>query len=53
MTLGIGSIGSAGLFSTQAGLPLLVGLVVCALFVVRQCRLEKPFLDVRILANRN
>ena len=53
VTLGIGSIGSVGLFSTQAGLPLLVGLVVCALFVVRQCRLEKPFLDVRILANRN
>lgn len=53
ITLGIGNISSFGLVSTQAGLPLLAGLVVCALFVFRQCGLEKPFLDVRILANRN
>ena len=25
----------------------------CALFIVRQCRLEKPFLDVKILSNRD
>ena len=53
ITLGMGNISSYGLFSTQAGLPLLVGLVVCVLFIVRQCSQEKPFLDVKILANRN
>ncbi|MGN1003304.1 MAG: DHA2 family efflux MFS transporter permease subunit [Oscillospiraceae bacterium] len=53
ITLGIGNISSYGLVSAQAGLPLLVGVVVCVLFMVRQCGLEKPFLDVRILGNRN
>ncbi|MGM9671247.1 MAG: MDR family MFS transporter [Oscillospiraceae bacterium] len=53
ITLGIGNISSFGLVSTQAGLPLLIGIVFCALFIVRQCRLEKPFLDVKILSNRD
>lgn len=53
ITLGIGNITSFGIFSTQAGLPLFIGAVVCVLFIVRQCRLEKPFLDVKILKNRN
>lgn len=53
ITLGIGNISSFGLASTQAGLPLLIGIVVCVFFVIRQCSLEKPFLDVKILSNRN
>ena len=53
ITLGIGNIGSFGLVSTQAGVPLLIGVVTCTLFIVRQCSLEKPFLDVKILGNRN
>lgn len=53
ITLGIGNIGSFGLVSIQAGLPLLIGIVTCALFIIRQCGLEKPFLDVKILSNRN
>lgn len=53
ITLGIGNISSFGLVSTQAGLPLLIGVVTCALFIMRQCSLEKPFLDVRILGNWN
>lgn len=53
ITLGIGNISSYGLFSVQAGLVLLVGIAICALFLVRQCRLSKPFLDVKILGNRN
>lgn len=53
ITLGIGNISSFGLVSIQAGLPLLVGIVTCALFILRQCGLEKPFLDVKILGNRN
>lgn len=51
ITLGIGNISSYGLVSLQAGVPLAVGVVVCALFVARQCRLAKPFLDVKILKN--
>lgn len=53
ITLGVGNISSFGLVSTQAGLPLLIGIVFCALFIVSQCRLEKPFLDVKILSNRD
>ncbi|MDY4207069.1 DHA2 family efflux MFS transporter permease subunit [Blautia obeum] len=53
ITLGIGNISNFGLLSTQAGLPLLIGLLVCALFIFRQCRLEVPFLDVKILRNWN
>ena len=53
ITLGIGNISSYGLLSTQAGLPLLVGIVVCVLFVIRQMGLEKPFLDVKILGSRD
>lgn len=53
ITLGIGNISNYGPVSLQAGLPLLIGIVVCALFVVRQCGLEKPFLDVKILRSWN
>lgn len=53
ITLGIGNLSSFGLISVEAGLPLLAGAVVCVFFVIRQCGLEKPFLDVKILANRN
>jgi len=53
ITLGIGNISSYGLLSLQAGLPLAVGAAVSVLFVLRQCGLEKPFLDVKILKNRN
>ncbi len=53
ITLGIGNISSYGLVSVQAGVPLLIGIVVCALFIIRQCGLEKPFLDVKILGNWN
>ncbi|MDE5863611.1 MAG: multidrug efflux MFS transporter [Lachnospiraceae bacterium] len=53
ITLGIGNISSFGLVSTQAGIPLLIGVVTCTFFIIRQCSLEKPFLDVKILRNRN
>ena len=53
ITLGIGNISNFGLISLQAGLPLAVGIVVCVLFVIRQCGLEKPFLDMKILRNRS
>lgn len=53
ITLGVGNISSYGLISIQAGVPLLVGIVFCILFIIRQCNIEKPFLDVKILKNRN
>lgn len=53
ITLGIGNITGTGLVSIQAGVPLLIGVVTCVLFVIRQCRLEKPFLDVKILSTWN
>ncbi len=53
ITLGIGNISSYGLISVQAGLPLLIGIVVCTFFIGRQCGLDTPFLDVRILGNKN
>ncbi len=53
ITMGIGNITSFGVFSIQAGLPLLIGVVTCALFLIRQCGLDRPFLDVKILSNRN
>lgn len=53
ITLGIGNISSFGLISVEGGLPLLIGAAVCVFFVMRQCGLDKPFLDVKILANRN
>ena len=53
ITLGIGNLTSFGLISIEGGLPLAVGIVVCIFFAVRQWGLEKPFLDVKILKNKN
>lgn len=53
VTLGIGNLSTFGILSVEAGVPLLLGAVVCVFFVTRQCRQEKPFLDVKILVNRN
>lgn len=53
VTLGIGNVASYGIVSIQAGLPLLVGITSSVFFVLRQLGHDHPFLDVRILANRN
>lgn len=53
ITLGIGNISSFGLVSLEAGAPLVAGIIICLFFVFRQNSLEKPFLDVKILKNRN
>ena len=53
ITLGLGNITTYGLISVQAGVPLLIGILVCFFFVTRQCGLETPFLDVKILSNKN
>ena len=53
ITLGVGNLSAFGLASWQAGGPLVVGVVACVLFLVRQCRLTTPFLDVKVLRNRD
>lgn len=52
ITLGVGNLTDSGLFSLNAGLPLVIGMIAGILFVFRQCRLEKPFLDVKIMKNK-
>ena len=53
ITLGVGNLTDGGLFSLSAGLLLAIGIITGILFVFRQCHLEKPFLDVKIMKNKN
>lgn len=53
VTLGIGNIGNYGLMGIQTYIPLILGIVGSVLFVRRQMHLKEPFLDVRILSNRD
>jgi EmrB/QacA subfamily drug resistance transporter len=52
VTLGIGNVSSYGLVSLETMIPLLVGIVGCICFAHRQFSLETPFLDLKILKNR-
>lgn len=53
ITLGVSNLTEVGLFSLSAGLPLVIGIITGIFFVFRQCHLEKPFLDVKIMRNKN
>lgn len=53
ITLGIGNIGSYGFLSVQVLAALIIGLVAAVLFVYRQLHLEAPFLELRILKNKD
>lgn len=53
LLIGLGNIGTAGFFSYSLGLPLLIGIAALVLFVLRQLRSEKPFLELRILKNKD
>lgn len=52
ITLGIGNLGSYPFISVQVLLVLVIGVVAAVLFVVRQLRLQEPFLELRILKNK-
>lgn len=52
ITLGIGNIGSYGIVSLLSGLPLIIGIFGTVLFVLRQLTLDKAFLDIRILKQK-
>lgn len=53
LLLGLGNMGTDRFLSINIGLPLLIGIVALAVFCLRQLRLETPFLELRILQNRD
>lgn len=53
VTLGIGNLGNYGFFSPLVLPPLLLGCAASLLFARRQLHMEQPFLELRILTNRN
>lgn len=53
ITLGIGNIGSYDFVSPQVLLTLIIGCIAAMLFVYRQLHLEHPFLELRVLKNKN
>lgn len=53
ITLGIGNIGSYGIASIYTYLPLAIGIVATISFVYTQLNLEEPFLDIRILKDKD
>ncbi|WP_455138451.1 MDR family MFS transporter [Thermophilibacter sp.] len=53
VTLGIGNVSSLGVADAQTVAPLVVGVVGAVVFVRRQLRLDEPFLELRILRNRD
>ena len=53
ITLGIGNIGSYDFLSPQVLPVLIVGGAAAVIFAYRQLRTEQPFLELRILKNRN
>ncbi|MGN1032127.1 MAG: MDR family MFS transporter [Intestinibacter sp.] len=53
ITLGIGNLGSFNFISLQILAPLIIGVIASVLFAYRQLHLEQPFLDIRILKDKN
>jgi EmrB/QacA subfamily drug resistance transporter len=53
ITVGIGNIGSYALLSLTVAFPLLLGILCMVLFAYRQFHMEKPFLDLSVLKDRN
>lgn len=53
VTLGVGNISAYSLVSPQVLPALLVGVATGAFFVYRQFHLSQPFLDLRVLHDRN
>jgi len=53
ITLAVGNIGTYKFVSYEVLLTLVVGLVAGAIFVWRQLHVEVPFLDIRVLKNKD
>lgn len=52
ITLGIGNIGSYDFISIQVLLVLIIGCIAFVLFIMRQLKLDIPFLNIRILKKK-
>lgn len=52
ITLGIGNIGSYSFTDPQVWLVIIIGIAASVLFTKRQLGMDKPFLELRILTNR-
>ncbi len=52
ITLGIGNLGTYSFVSVQVLLLLVIGIVAAVMFVYRQLHLREPFLELRILKNK-
>ena len=53
VTLGVGNISSLGLGNVQTLVPLGVGAIAAVIFVWRQLHMDEPFLELRILRQRD
>lgn len=53
ITLGVGNIGSYDFFDPQVLLTVIIGGIAAILFIYRQLHIETPFLELRILSNKN
>lgn len=52
ITLGVSSLTTYGLFSMATYIPLIIGVIGAALFISRQFKVEKPFLELRLFKTR-
>lgn len=52
ITLGIGNIGSRSPTAAQTYMPLVIGIISAAFFVYRQLHIKEPFLELRILKQK-
>jgi len=53
VTLAVGNLGTEKFLSYLVALPLAVGIITGVFFIHRQLHLKVPFLDVRVLKNRD
>ena len=53
ITLGVGNLTGRGITDIQTYIPLVVGCITLAVFVVRQLHLNSPFLELRILKRKD
>lgn len=52
LTLGVGNIGTSGIFSLQVIVCLVLGAISGGAFAFRQLNLDNPFLDLKILKDK-
>lgn len=51
LTLGIGNI-SRGITNPVSAVPLMIGIIGSAFFILRQLKMEQPFLELRVFSNK-